>query len=250
MKMLEEGVVAIVTGAAGGIGAEIVATLAAEGVRIAGWDRAGTDFSALEATCERAGVAWTTAEVDVRDRDATLAAARAATELGTVRHGVNVAGVDNLQPTATMPTSEWRDVFAVNVDGVLFSCLAQLDVMREHGGSIVNIASISGTIVNRDCAPHAAYSASKAAVIHLSRTLAVEWAPHSVRVNTVSPGYTRTEMTDSNPEELNRAFRRQSPMGRMAEPSEIAAPVAFLLGAGAGFITGANLPVDGGVTLW
>ncbi|MGO1972341.1 MAG: SDR family NAD(P)-dependent oxidoreductase [Propionibacteriaceae bacterium] len=250
MKILEEGAVAVVTGAAGGIGREIVATLAAEGVRIAGWDRVGADFTAMAAACERAGVAWTATEVDVRDRDATLAAARAATELGTVRYGVNAAGVDNLQPTATMPTRDWRDVFAVNVDGVLFSCLAQLDVIGHHGGSIVNIASISGMIVNRDCAPHAAYSASKAAVIHLSRTLAVEWAPHGVRVNSVSPGYTRTEMTDSNPDELNVAFRRQSPLGRMAEPSEIAAPVAFLLGSGGGFITGANLPVDGGVTVW
>lgn len=250
MQMLEEGAVAIVTGAAGGIGTAIVATLAAEGVSVAGWDRSGADFSGAQRVCESAGADWAYFEVDVTDRDAVMKAARASTSLGQVRYGVNAAGIDNLQATATMPTSDWDKVFSINVNGVLFSCLGELDVMKEHGGSIVNIASISGIIVNRDCQPHAAYAASKAAVIHLTRNLAVEWASHSVRVNSVSPGYTLTEMTRSNSDASNAAFRQQAPLGRMAEPEEIAAPVAFLLGSGAAFINGVNLPVDGGVTVW
>lgn len=166
------------------------------------------------------------------------------------RYGVNCAGIDYLEPTDTTPTEAWQKVIDVNLSGVLFSCLAQHEVMREEGGAIVNIASISGVIVNRGCEPHAGYSSSKAGVIHLSKCLAVEWAQESIRVNTVSPGYTRTEMTAHNAPEINRAFIDQSPMKRMAEVEEIAGPVAFLLGSSASFITGVNLPVEGGVLLW
>jgi NAD(P)-dependent dehydrogenase (short-subunit alcohol dehydrogenase family) len=158
--------------------------------------------------------------------------------------------VDDLRPTEATPSSNWNRVLDINLTGVLHSCLGEFEAMKAHGGAIVNIASISGMIVNRGAAPHAAYSSSKAAVIHLSRCLAVEWAPHAIRVNTVSPGYTRTEMTKRNPKELNRTFADQSPMGRLAEPDEIAAPTVFLLSDGASFVNGANLPVDGAVLAW
>ena len=250
MPALEPGAVAIVTGAVGGIGLAIVAAIAAEGVSVACFDRAGADFSQALEVCAKAGVPALAVEADVRDRDAMREAALRSASLGTVRYGVNCAGIDNLQPTVEMPTSDWDAVLDVNLSGVLFSCLAEYEVMQGHGGSVVNVASASGTIYNRGAEPHIGYSASKAGVIHLSRVLAVEWAPQRIRVNGLSPGYTRTRMTDLNPAERNRYLADQTPMGRMAEVSEIAAPVVFLLGEGASYINGVNLPVDGALTAW
>ena len=250
MQSLEPGAAAIVTGAVGGIGLAIVSAIAAEGVSVACLDRAGADFSKALKVCAEAGVPALAIEADVRDRDAMREAAHRSASLGTVRYGVNCAGIDNLQPTVGMPTSDWNRVLDVNLTGVLFSCLAEYEVMQEHAGSIVNIASASGTIYNRGADPHIGYSASKAGVVHLSRSLAVEWAPQQIRVNAVSPGYTRTEMTDMNPPERNAYLADQTPMGRMAEVAEVAAPVVFLLGNGASYVNGANLPVDGALTAW
>jgi len=249
---MERDAVAIVTGAAGGIGSSVVAALADRGVAVAGWDRPGADFSTSQRYCIDAGVGWASFEVDVRDREAVMEAGRASARLGLVRYGVNTAGIDDLQPTTEMSSDEWRRVFEVNTEGVLSCCVSQFHAISEqgNGGAIVNVASISGMIVNRDCAPHTAYAASKAATVHMTHNLAVEWAGHGIRVNAVSPGYTATAMTRSNSEETLRAFRKQSPMGRLAQPEEIARPIVFLLSDDASFITGANLPIDGGVTLW
>jgi NAD(P)-dependent dehydrogenase (short-subunit alcohol dehydrogenase family) len=131
----------------------------------------------------------------------------------------------------------------------LYACQAEYALMRAAGGSIVNIASMSGSIINRG-APHASYSAAKAAVIHLSKALAVEWAGDGIRVNSVSPGYTLTEMTMHNPPGLNATFAQQTPLGRLATVGEIAGPVLFLLSSAASFITGTDLLVDGGFCAW
>lgn len=250
MNELESGAVAIVTGAAGGIGLAIVAAIAKQGVAVACLDRPGANFAPALQVCADAGVAALAIEADVRDREATREAMLGAAALGTVKYGVNCAGIDNLQPSVGMPTADWNRVLDVNLSGVLFSCLAEYELMQEAGGSIVNIASASGTIYNRGADPHIGYSASKAGVIQLSRALAVEWVPQHIRVNAVSPGYTRTEMTDLNPAERNRYLADQTPMGRMAEVSEIADPVVFLLGAGAAYVNGVNLPIDGALTAW
>ena len=109
---------------------------------------------------------------------------------------------------------------------------------------------MSGSIFNRGAEPHVGYTASKAGVIGLSRALAVEWVPQRIRVNSISPGSTRTEMTDSNPPERNAYLADQVPVGRMATVDEIAAPIVFRLGEGAAYITGHDLRVDGGLTAW
>lgn len=250
MTRLEPGTVAIVTGAAGGIGTAIVAAIAAEGVSIACLDRDGADFSRVLSICSDAGVRSTGIGVDVRDRDAVRAAAVEAATLGRVRYGVNCAGIDDLQPSRQMPQENWNRVIDVNVNGLMNSCLAEYDVMKDVGGSIVNIASVSGTIFNRGAVPHTGYSASKAAVVSISRVLAVEWVPERIRVNSVSPGYTHTDMTSRNSPEHNAFLADQVPMGRMATVQEIAAPVVFLLGEGAAYINGHDLRVDGGLTAW
>jgi NAD(P)-dependent dehydrogenase (short-subunit alcohol dehydrogenase family) len=117
-------------------------------------------------------------------------------------------------------------------------------------GSIVNIASMSGTISNRGLT-QVHYNSAKAAVAHLTKSLAVEWARDGVRVNCVSPGYTATPM-NLRPEvaEQAKAFAADTPLGRMAEPSEIAGPIVFLLSSAASFCTGVDLLVDGGFCCW
>lgn len=246
---LEAGAVAVVTGAARGIGLGVAAALADHGVAVACLDRAGADTGAFEEVCRAAGVPHLALAVDVRDQDAVHEGVRRARELGTVRYGVNCAGVDGLEPAAGMRADAWRRVVEVDLDGVFFACQAEHAAMREHGGAIVNIASMSGHVVNRGV-DHVAYGAAKAGVVHLSRGLGVEWAVDGVRVNSVSPGYVDTEMTRHTPSDLLRSFADQTPMGRLATIDEVVGPVLFLLGPGAGFVTATDLLVDGGFTAW
>jgi len=246
---LEHGAVAVVTGGARGIGLAVAQALMAEGVRVACLDQPGADFSALQAAAARRGVECLTLAVDVREQGAVQDAVREAAGAGPVRYAVNCAGIDGLAPSHEVSTEEWRRVVAVDLDGVFFACQAEHEAMRVEGGAIVNIASMSGHIVNRGVT-HAAYGAAKAGVVHLSRSLGVEWAAHGVRVNSVSPGYVRTAMTARNAPETNARFAHDTPLGRLAEVHEVAAPVLFLLGAGAAFITATDLRVDGGFTAW
>jgi NAD(P)-dependent dehydrogenase (short-subunit alcohol dehydrogenase family) len=246
---VDRGEVAVVTGGARGIGLAVVRALAAREVAVACVDHPEADFTAYEKACRAAGVPSLSLGADVRDQDRLRATLGRAAELGPVRYAVNCAGIDDLVPSADVTAEAWQRVVGVDLDGVLFSCQAELALMRERGGAIVNVASMSGHVVNRGVA-HAAYSAAKAGVIQLSKALGVEWAPYGVRVNSVSPGYTRTEMTDHNPAELNASFAEQTPMGRLGEVHEIAEPIVFLLGPGAGFVTATDLVVDGGFTAW
>ena len=161
------------------------------------------------------------------------------------------AGIGAGTPSLELAPDEWQSVFDTNVNGVFYSCQAEARAMRLHGrGSIVNIASISATIANRDLT-QAQYNSSKAAVVHLTKSLAVEWAPLGIRVNAVSPGYTLTPM-NRRPEvaDLIAEFADTTPLGRLAEPDEIAGPVLFLLGPAASYITGVDLLVDGGYCCW
>lgn len=246
---LTAGDIAVVTGGARGIGLAVVKALAAVGVGVACLDQADADYSGFESVCRDAGVAFRSLPVDVRDRDGVIAAVGEAAGLGRVSYAVNCAGVDSPGDSADVLPQAWDRVLDIDLNGVLYSCQAEYQLMADHGGSIVNIASMSGSIINRS-APHAAYCTAKAGVIHLSKALAVEWASKNIRVNSVSPGYTMTELTAHNPPELNASFAQQTPMGRMAQVHEIAGPVLFLLGSESSYITATDLLVDGGFTAW
>lgn len=246
------GQVGMVTGAASGIGRAVAVAMAASGAKVACLDRPGADLTATVSAVEAVGSTALAVECDVTS-GAGLVEAVAATEaeLGPLELAVNAAGIANAAPAEDMPLEQWQSVYDVDVTGVFLSCQAQGRSMLSRGrGAIVNIASMSGTIANRGL-KQVHYNSAKAAVQHLTKSLAVEWADRGVRVNAVSPGYTATPM-NTRPEVADQArrFAADTPLQRMAEPSEIAGPVVFLLSPAASYCAGVDLLVDGGFCCW
>lgn len=247
-----DGEVALVTGAASGIGQSIALALGRAGVAVGCGARSVARAADTVGRIRDAGGRATAVAWDVTDPDQAGAAVDAVEEAyGPLSLAVNNAGIGAGTPALELTPGQWQAVFDTNVNGVFFSCQAEARAMRAHGrGAIVNIASISATIANRNLT-QAQYNASKAAVVHLTKSLAVEWAPLGIRVNAVSPGYTLTPM-NRRPEvaDLVAEFADTTPLGRLAEPEEVAGPVLFLLGPAAGYITGVDLLVDGGYCCW
>ena len=247
------GETAFVTGAGSGIGQRLAVGLAEAGADVACLDLPGS--AGLGATVERIGALGRRAlrlEGDVTQAaDLQRAVARCEAELGPLGVALNCAGIANATAAEDMPEAQWQRMLSVNLDGVFLSCQAQARVMLpRRRGAIVNIASMSGSIVNRGLL-QAHYNSSKAAVIHLSKSLAMEWSDRGLRVNSISPGYTATPM-NLRPEvaEQVKEFEAQTPMGRMASVDEIAGPAVFLCSPAASFITGVDLLVDGGFECW
>jgi NAD(P)-dependent dehydrogenase (short-subunit alcohol dehydrogenase family) len=173
-------------------------------------------------------------------------------EHGRIDVLVNNAGIVHNIPSEEVPDEEWLAVISVNLNGVFWCCREVGKAMLKRGsGSIVNIASMSGIVSNHP-QPQAAYNASKAGVITLTKSLAGEWAPHGVRVNSVSPGYIRTPLTELGMSKTEWAdvWLSSTPLGRLAEPQEIAPAVLYLASDAASFATGTNLVIDGGYTSW
>jgi NAD(P)-dependent dehydrogenase (short-subunit alcohol dehydrogenase family) len=246
------GRVALVTGAGSGIGRAIAEELATAGAAVMLVDRNEEALLPVAARFESLGVSAATAFGDVSNPATMIdAVSRAQSRLGSLTLAVNAAGIANAAPAEEMPLDQWQQLYDVDITGVFLSCQAEGAAMLANGGgSIVNIASMSGTIVNRGL-QQAHYNSAKAAVIHFSRSIAVEWATRGVRVNALSPGYTATPM-NARPEMTDRMreFAESVPMQRIAEPREIARPALFLLSDAASYITGIDLLVDGGHTAW
>lgn len=248
-----EGTTAFVTGAGSGIGQRVAVGLAEAGAAVGCFDLEGAkDLAGTVARIEALGRRALALHGDVtrrEDLDRAVAAVEAA--LGPLGAAVNCAGIANAAPAEEMALDQWQRVLDVNVTGVFLSCQAEARVMlANRRGAIVNIASMSGVIVNRGLL-QAHYNSSKAAVIHLSKSLAMEWAGRGVRVNSVSPGYTATPM-NLRPEvaEQVKQFEADTPLGRMAGVDEMVGPVVFLCSKAASFCTGVDLLVDGGFVCW
>jgi len=247
-----DGKVALVTGAGSGIGRGIAIGLAQAGASVACFGRSAAGLQETAGTIIAAGGKALALTGDVVEAgDLARAIEEIEAELGPLELAVNNAGVAGSSPAEAMERTEWDRVIDINVTGVFLSCQAEAKVMLpRRRGAIVNIASMSGSIVNR-ALTQAHYNASKAAVIHLSKSLAMEWSDRGVRVNVVSPGYTLTPM-NQRPEvaEARKQFEADTPMRRMAEVEEMVGPAIFLLSRASSFCTGIDLIVDGGFVCW
>ncbi|HEU5098215.1 MAG TPA: SDR family oxidoreductase [Roseiflexaceae bacterium] len=244
---------AFVTGAGSGIGQGIAIGLAQAGANVACFD-VPTSRGLLHTVSQIQGLGRTAVSLtgDVtRAMDLQNTIATSVTELGSVDVAVNCAGIANATPAEAMPLEQWQRMIDINLTGVFLSCQAEAQVMLpRRRGSIINIASMSGVIVNRGLT-QAHYNSSKAAVIHLSKSLAMEWSARGIRVNTISPGYTLTPM-NQRPEvaEQLKAFAADTPLGRIASVDEMIGPAIFLASQASAFCTGVNLLVDGGFVCW
>ena len=242
------GKVAMVTGAARGIGLAIASRLAEEGAKIAIADING-DGAAHAA--ERIGGAAMGVRVDVTDTASIAAGIAAVVErLGTIDVLVNNAGWDKVEPFVKSQEATWDTVIAINLKGPIACTRAVLDSMIERrSGKIVSISSDAGRVGS---AGEAVYAGAKAGIIGFSKTLARELARYEINVNVVCPGPTNTalfhEMAGGN-EKLASSLKQAIPLGRLGEPEDLASAVAFLASDDASFVTGQTLSVSGGLTM-
>jgi len=240
------GKVALVTGGARGIGKAIALRLAAEGASVGLVDlmESGSE-TALEVQ-EAAGVPATFFKADIsREEECKAAVAAVETALGPIDVLVNNAGITRDGLALTMTEADWDAVLTVNLKGAFLMSKAVLrGMIKRRSGSIIGISSV---VARRGNAGQINYSAAKAGMIGLTKSLAREVASRNVRVNAVAPGYIETEMTAALPEAARKVLIEQIPLARIGSPETVAAAVAFLAGDDSSFITGAVIPVDGGL---
>lgn len=242
---------ALVTGATRGLGRAFAQALAEAGADIVvhGRDEAAAEQAKTELTGTGRRVEVVLGELT--DRPTVDAVTAQAVELlGGIDILVNNAGTCIHAPALEVTDEQWASVLDTNVTALWYMSQAVGAHMVKRGsGSIVNIGSISGMIVNRP-QMQPAYNASKAAVHQLTKSLAAEWAPHGVRVNAVAPGYVKTDMAPVDEPQFQRYWIEDAPQQRYASPDEIAPAVLFLASDAAAFVTGSVLVIDGGYTVY
>ncbi|MDQ3558587.1 MAG: glucose 1-dehydrogenase [Pseudomonadota bacterium] len=245
-----DGKVAVVTGGSQGIGRATSLAFSAAGARIVIVDRDGEAAAACAGEMRDAGAPAVALTADVAEEAEVEAAF---TDIlrreGRIDILVNNAGTAIRKPAVDLPLADWDKVVAVNMTGV-FLCsraAARRMIAAGNGGAIVNVASIMG-LSGGGLYPNISYQTTKGAVVNMTRALAVEWAPHGIRVNAVAPTYVRTEFIApilAHPDLVER-IEAMTPLRRLAEPEEVAAAILFLASPAAAMITGHTLPVDGG----
>jgi len=242
-----KGKIALVTGAARGLGREIALALAESGASLVLSDIRNPMDTA--AAVEAAGAPWIAVQADISDEVQVKAMAeKAVSKFGRVDILINNAGASQLSYTTTQDLSkaEWDAIIGINLTGTFLCCKhIGKGMIATGGGSIINIASTAG-ITGVPRAP--AYAASKAGVVLLTKSLAIEWAKHDIRVNAIAPHYLETSLTEGlrKSEKVYAALVKQIPMGRFAKPSEMVGAVLFLASQAANYMTGTVIVADGG----
>jgi NAD(P)-dependent dehydrogenase (short-subunit alcohol dehydrogenase family) len=244
-----QGRTAVVTGSTRGLGRTFALALAEAGASIVVVGRDAAAADGVEAELADRGAASRTVLADVTERhDVERVLAESTEAFGRVDVLVNNAGACVHKPALDVTDDEWRHVMSTNLDGLwIASQVFGRHMVERGGGTIVNVGSMSGDIVNRP-QWQPAYNASKAAVHHLTRSLAAEWAPLGVRVNALAPGYMRTKMSPVDDPQYRQRWIDDAPMQRYGMPEELAPAIVFLASDASSFMTGAVLTVDGGYT--
>jgi NAD(P)-dependent dehydrogenase (short-subunit alcohol dehydrogenase family) len=236
----------IVTGGARGIGRELAAAFAAAGARVAIWD---TDGDAARAAATEVGAGAIADTVDVTDEGGVGAAVETVLgAFGQIDFLINNAGIRHVAPIAEEPVEAWRRTIDVNVNGTFICSKAVIPAMvAAGGGHIVNLASMAGQLALRE---RAAYNTSKAAIVGLTKSIAVEVGDAGVYCNAVAPGVIETPLSAPyfEDESMVKVLRENSPMGRWGQVDEISGPVLFLCSEESSFVNGVTLFVDGGWT--
>jgi meso-butanediol dehydrogenase / (S,S)-butanediol dehydrogenase / diacetyl reductase len=240
----------IVTGGARGIGRAVAERFASEGARVV---IADVDENGARSAAEAIGRNARAVRTDVSsEADVAALIERAATELGGIDVVVNNAGIDLVATVDETSYADWRRMLSVDLDGA-FLCIkhARPHLARRGGGAVVNIGSIHGLHTQPG---RSAYAAAKAGLAGMTRALALDLGPEGIRINTIAPGYIRTEIWHlwldelPDPEATLDRIAQQHPLRRLGRPEDIAGAVAFLASPDAAFITGTLLTIDGGLT--
>ncbi len=250
------GRVALVTGGGQGIGRGYCHALADAGARVAVVDRDGDAARAVAAELAAKKVEACAVVVDVTDPDQRREMVNEVLRRwGTLTIGVNNAGIGNWCDAEKVTPGDWGKVMRLNLDSVFFCAQEEARIMFGAGyGKIINTASMSGHIVNTP-QNQVGYNTSKAGVIHMTRTLAAEWASRGIRVNSISPGYTRTMLVENllaTPEgkSMMERWLPMIPMKRMADVSDLQGAMVYLASEASDYMTGHDLVIDGGYCIW
>ena len=251
-----DGRVALVTGGGQGIGRAYAHALGEAGAAVAVDDLVGSRAETVAAELRAKGIDALAIEADVRrPEQAQRMVAEVMARWGRLTIAVNNAGIGGWVPAETETEAEWDGMMNTNLKGVFLCAQAEAQVMLPAGyGKIVNTASMSGHIVNTP-QKQSAYNISKAGVLHLTRSLAAEWAPRGVRVNSISPGYTRTQLVDDllkTPEgqQVLPTWMAFTPAARLGEVTDLQGAIVYLAAEVSDFMTGADLVIDGGYCAW
>lgn len=241
-----KGKTALVTGGYRGIGKAVAMGLAQAGADIILWDLLDAAFTAQE-IAQATGVKAAAFVCDVTDPQAVEETmGRSAQVTGSLDILFNNAGIGPHKDALEVTPEEWRKVLDVNLNGIFYvaTAFARYLEANNKGGSVINTASMSGLIVNVP-QRQASYNASKAAVIHLTKTLAVEWVQKGIRVNCISPGYIATDLISQVREDWRQQWTDMIPFGRMGRPEELAGAVIYLASSAASYTSGCNIVIDG-----
>ena len=238
-----ESKVAIVTGGSSGIGKAIVERLSWEGAEVV---IADVDEEKGREVADEVGCTYMNCDVSSNDQVKQVVE-DTVEEFGKLDVMVNNAGIGSVDSIEDMSIEDYEKIRSIDLDGVMYGCKAATPYLKETEGTIINVASIYGLVGDFGST---AYNTAKGGVVNLTRSVASDLAQYNVRVNSICPGFVKTPMTEDvqEDEEFMEHVMAETPLNRMAEPEEIGSVAAFLASEEASYITGVNLPVDGGWT--